>query len=226
MISIIIPVLNEEKTIKKCLLQFIDQPPPFEIIVVDGGSTDQTKQIVISSNIARLIESDKGRGRQLNAGAKFAKGKVLLFLHADTLLPSNGLGLIREAMKSSKIVGGYFRLEHDSTNFFYNYLSLLINWRSRLPNITPYGDQAIFCSKETFEEINGYKDYPIMEDYDFAKRLKKSGKLVRIDKKVTSSFRRYKRGVIRYMLQCNLIWLLFHLGISPNRLAKLYKDIR
>jgi rSAM/selenodomain-associated transferase 2 len=226
LVSIIIPVLNEEKNIRGCLMQFTDQPPPSEIIVVDGGSVDQTREIVRSLPFVKLIETEKGRGKQMNAGAKAASGKILLFLHSDTTLPPHGLDLIREAIQKPQTVGGYFRLEHDSSNFFYKYFSILINWRSRLPNITPYGDQAIFCSKDVFNKLKGYKEIPLMEDYDFAKRLKKLGKLIRIDKKVTASFRRYKRGALLYMLRCNLIWLLYHLGVSPDLLTRLYKEVR
>jgi rSAM/selenodomain-associated transferase 2 len=226
MISVIIPVLNEEKIIQQCLSQFKTQPPPYEIIVVDGGSTDRTKEILRSFPEVKLIESEKGRGKQMNSGARAASGEILLFLHSDTTLPPNGLNLIREALQKPEAVGGYFILEHDNSNFLYRSFSFLINWRSRLPNIIPYGDEAIFCRKEAFNKLNGYKEIPLMEDYEFAKGLKKLGKLTRIDEKVTSSFRRYKKGTLRYMLKCNLIWYLYKLGVSPDYLAKLYKDVR
>jgi rSAM/selenodomain-associated transferase 2 len=226
LISVIIPTLNEEKIIEKCLAQFARQPQPFEVIVADGGSIDGTKEIVKKFTNYRLIESDKGRGKQMNAGARLASGEILLFLHADTLLPDNATDLIREALQKENAVGGYFMLQHDGSSFFYRRISFLINWRSRLPNITPYGDQAIFCTRDVFEKIQGYKEIELMEDYDFAKRLKSLGKLVKIDEKVTASYRRYKRGAFLYMLQCNLIMLLYKLGVSPGFLKKLYQDVR
>jgi rSAM/selenodomain-associated transferase 2 len=226
LISIIIPTLNEEKTIEDCLKQFNSQSQPFEIIISDGSSTDRTKEIVKLFANVKLVESQKGRGIQMNAGAEAAGGEILLFLHADTLLPKDGLDSMRKTMDGENAIGGYFRLEHKDANFSYKLFSPLINWRSRLPNITPYGDQAIFCSREAFEKIDGYKDLPLMEDYDFAKRLRRQGKLVRIDEKVSVSFRRYQKGIFRYALLCNIIALLYNIGVSPEFLKRLYKEIR
>lgn len=225
MISIISPVLNEAKIIARFLSQFKDQPPPFELIIVDGGSTDQTKEIVRSFPQVKLIESPPGRGKQMNAGAKAAAGEIYLFLHSDTFLPPEGLNKIREVMKDKEAVGGFFGLQHDTDNFWYKRLNFIINYYSNHTN-TPYGDQALFCSREAFEKLNGFKEIPIMEDYDFSKRLGKFGKLVKIKEKVVGSFRRYEQGIIKYSLQCNFITLLYHFGASPEFLKKLYKDIR
>jgi len=225
MISIIIPVLNEEKTIEKCLTQFKTQPPPFEVIVVDGGSTDKTKEIVKGFTNIKLISSDQGRAKQMNAGAKAATGEILLFLHSDTFLPFGGTNLIRAALKKAGAVGGFFGLKHDTDNFWYKHLNTIINWYSN-HTTTPYGDQALFCSREAFDKLNGYREIPIMEDHDFSQRLGKLGQLIRIQEKVTGSFRRYEKGIIRYSIQCNLITLLYKFGASPEFLKKFYQDIR
>lgn len=226
LISIVIPVLNEEKIIEKCLSQFEHQTPPFEIIVVDGGSSDKTKQLVRSFKSVKLLNSELGRGKQLNIGSRIASGRILLFLHADTLLPRNGLTLIRETVMGAEIVGGYFRLEHDESSLVYRRLSFLFNWRSIIPSATPYGDQAVFCSREAFDKLGGFKEIPLMEDYDLSVRLRRLGKMARIDEPVITSFRRYKSGSISYALQCNLLKLLYHIGVSPYLLKRFYKDVR
>ncbi|NQU17055.1 MAG: glycosyltransferase family 2 protein [Candidatus Saganbacteria bacterium] len=203
MISIIIPTLNEDKTIPKCLDQFKDQEPPFEIIVIDAK------------------KYSKGRAKQMNIGAKQAKGDIFLFLHADTFLPKNGLKLIRKAMSKPNAVGGFFGLKHDETTFWYDKFSFIINFRSTFTTL-PYGDQAIFCSKEAFDKIVGYTEIPIMEDYDFSKRLSRIGRLIRIKDKVSTSFRRFEKGILRYMLKCNIITILYHMGVPPEKLKKFY----
>jgi hypothetical protein len=128
-------------------------------------------------------------------------------------------------MEDNSVVGGFFGLKHAATNLWYKFLSPIINFRSSFTRI-PYGDQVIFCSAAAFQKAGGYKEIPIMEDYDFAKRLRKLGKLMQCQEKVSTSFRRFRRGVVRYVLTCNLITLLYRLGVSPHFLKKLYRDIR
>lgn len=222
-ISIIIPALNEESNIKACI-ESAQRFNPLEIIVVDGGSTDRTKEIVINSG-ATVIQSQKGRGIQMNRGASLAKGDTLLFLHADSRLP-----LINDEDISKKVmhdyVGGFFRLRFDDSSFATRLVELFANIRARLFSL-PYGDQAIFIRKDIFEKIGGFREYPFLEDIDMSIRLKRLGKLIYLPYSVKASSRSIQKGFlfspIFVSLRNVLIALLFVLGVKPFQLIKLYK---
>jgi len=229
-ISVIIPVYNEEETILKCLKQFTPFEKNLELIVINNESTDKTTDIVqqqiLYDKRIKLFNSQKGRSIAMNNGASKAKGDIYLFLHSDTILPLNSLELIRDSMNNIEYLGGFFNLQHKVNSQIYKYFSPIINCRSKHTKIL-FGDQAIFVKQEIFKKLKGYKDIPIMEDYDFAKRLYKSGKLVRIQEPVITSSRRFeKQGTIKYMLLCNVIFGLYKLGFSPKTLTKIYEDIR
>jgi len=223
MISVIIPTLNEEDVIKKTL-QGLAKVPGIEIIVSDGGSTDKT--VNLCKQFARVINSEPGRGCQMNAGAKEASGDILLFLHADTLLPENWKDKIISAMSNEIIVGGAFSLSIDSGRLSHKIISATANIRSRISGIQ-YGDQGIFVRRSVFEEIGGFKDIPIMEDVDLMRRLKKVGTVVMLRDKVRTSARRWeKEGVIYTTLRNWLLISLYYMGVSPERLYRFYKIIR
>ncbi|KPK45120.1 MAG: hypothetical protein AMJ65_00975 [Phycisphaerae bacterium SG8_4] len=222
--SIIIPVLNEADRIN-ALIQHIDRQGfefPYEVIVVDGDPQGGTVKAIQSKDVVTMI-TEKGRGRQMNAGAVVARGDVLIFLHADTMLPDGALKKISRAMERQDYVGGAFDLKINSEMLFLRYISVRASLRSRFNRI-PYGDQAIFMSKKYFEQIGRFKDIPLMEDVDLMRRVKKDGKKIHIlPDKVTTSARRWQRdGALYTTVRNQVLVALFRLGVSPGTLAKYY----
>jgi rSAM/selenodomain-associated transferase 2 len=222
--SIIIPVLNEPDRINSLIehLQKQNFEIPHEIIVVDGDTQGSTITAIKDRNVT-TITSEKGRGRQMNAGAAAAYGEILIFLHADTILPENALVKISRILQNKNYVGGAFDLKIDSNRLFLKYISVRASMRSRWNRI-PYGDQAIFIRKKYFNQIGGYKEIPLMEDVDLMRRIKKDGKkIVILPDKVTTSARRWENdGVFYTTLRNQILIRLFYLGISPHKLAKYY----
>lgn len=159
----------------------------------------------------------------MNAGATVARGEILIFLHADTTLPDNALGTISRALQDRDYVGGAFDLKIDSDRFFLKYISARASLRSRWNRI-PYGDQAIFIRKQYFDQIDGFKEIPLMEDVDLMRRIKKNGKNIVIlpDKVITSARRWESDGILYTTMRNQILVRLFYLGISPQRLAKYY----
>ncbi|MEL6927507.1 MAG: TIGR04283 family arsenosugar biosynthesis glycosyltransferase [Cyanobacteria bacterium J06600_6] len=220
-ISIIIPVLNEAVTIKQTLARLASYPEA-EIIVVDGGSHDET--VMIATPIAKVITIiGQGRAGQMNAGADIAQGDILIFLHADTQLPSNFIRLVNQTLKQPQTIAGAFELEIDSTKRSLRWIEQLVKMRSRLLSL-PYGDQAIFMTKQAFLKTGGYADLPIMEDFEFIKRIKKQGKIAIAPGSVITSGRRWEKlGVWQTTLINQLIIAGYYLGISPTKLGKFYR---
>ncbi len=220
-LSIIIPTLDEEEKISQ-VLDLLKDLKHGEVIVADGGSRDRTVANAEERG-AKVVCSDPGRGRQLNAGAAQAKGDILLFLHADTLLPEGYAGFVRNAMSNPEIIGGAFLIRFQPSSFLLQYTQRTINWRTRIFKL-PYGDQALFVRASIFQQMGGFANIPLMEDVDFVQRLKKLGKLAFIPEPVTTSSRRFIRhGVLRTTLKNKIIFFGYYLGISPERLARLYR---
>jgi rSAM/selenodomain-associated transferase 2 len=228
MVSVITPVYNEANHLP-FFLAHIEKAGLEELVVIDGESVDQTLNHLKSwsENTHRgyhklVASSRKGRAYQMNEGAQLASGEILIFLHADSYLPENGIALVRFAMKDPALAGGSFRLEIDSVHWFLKLVSTMANLRSKYCRL-PYGDQAFFVRKEVFERMGGYRDIPLMEDVDFFRRLKKEGKTILLKEAVLTSARRwYKKG--RYLNSFrNVIFLcLYFTGVSPKRLEKWY----
>jgi len=222
MISIVIPVLNEEAQIKQTLDFTTQLSGNFEIIVVDGGSTDGTKSVVKSFSNILLVNSQKGRANQMNTGAKQAKGEILLFLHADTRLPENAIETIEKKMSQNNVVGGSFSLCFDSPHHLLRFYAKLSKINHSL---FTYGDHAIFIKKYFFEQISGYKEISIMEDVEIQSRLRKRGKFIKLSETVLTSARRFKEnGTTKQLVLDVLILVLYHLGVSPKNLKKWYPD--
>lgn len=222
-ISVIIPALNEEEVIEKTL-RYLMNAPEIEVIVSDGGSMDQT--VEIASRHARIVASKSGRGNQMDAGAAEASGDILLFLHADTVLPENWKDEILLAMSDKRVVGGAFSLCIDSDRYSHKIIAAAANIRSRLTSM-PYGDQGIFARRSVFESIGGFRDIPIMEDVDLMQRLKRAGKVVLLKDKVMTSARRWeKEGVVYTTLRNWLLITLYYMGVYPERLYRFYKVVR
>ncbi|MFB2937125.1 TIGR04283 family arsenosugar biosynthesis glycosyltransferase [Aerosakkonemataceae cyanobacterium BLCC-F154] len=223
-ISVIIPVLNEAEAIKNVLLN-LQTYPELEVIVVDGGSEDETIAIVKGFGY-KVLTSPRGRSIQMNAGATVATGNILLFLHGDTILPANFPSMILAAIQKPGIVGGAFELAIDAKVKGIRLVEKMVNWRSHFFSL-PYGDQAIFIKTEIFRKIGGFPIQPIMEDFVFIRQLRKLGKIAIIPTPVITSGRRWQQlGIVKTTLINQLMILGYYLGISPEKLAAFYRKKR
>ena len=225
-ISVIIPVLNESGTILRCLEQFHGVPDA-EVVVVDGGSTDGTQDLVSDTGLTALVCSDRpGRAFQMNEGARESKGEILLFLHADTELPEDGLKMISSALEDPAVAGGRFRLGLDEEGWQFRLISKASTWRSRLLGIT-YGDQGIFCRSSVFRKVSGFPNLEIFEDSEFCDRVEQEGRFVLLAGSVCSSARRWRRsGVWVTIVWMWVLRVLFKLSVSDSRLRKWYRNVR
>ncbi|MCB2181627.1 MAG: TIGR04283 family arsenosugar biosynthesis glycosyltransferase [Desulfobulbaceae bacterium] len=220
-VSVIIPVLNEEQHLS-LVLDSIGSGDFVEVIVVDGGSTDRTPQIAEKYGV-KILFCRSGRARQLNAGAAEAKGEIYLFLHGDTTLPEGFAELVRKSLAEENIAAGAFQLSFDSPLKKMKFISWGANVRSKIFQM-PYGDQALFMKASRFNEIGGFPEISIMEDFSLVRELKKRGKILILDHWVVSSARRWERhGTLRVSALNQLIVLGFFLGFHPDFLAKLYR---
>jgi rSAM/selenodomain-associated transferase 2 len=193
-----------------------------EVIVVDGGSTDETAELAASRG-ATVIQSKPGKAVQMNTGAAAAAGDILVFLHADTLLPEDFDHQIVSALNQNGVAAGAFRLTIDSTGAGIRIIECITNLRSILLQL-PYGDQALFIRKMLFEEIGGFPELPIMEDFILIRRLKRKGKIVLLPESVMTSPRRWLHlGIFRTWLINQLIIITYYLGIPPERLNRWYR---
>ncbi len=222
-VSVIIPALNEEGHIAATLAA-IGQCPGHEIIVVDGGSTDATAQRAKEAG-ATVLASKPGRARQMNAGAVRATRGALLFLHADTLLPSGWAEVVTRTLPTPGVVAGAFGFRI-AGNFAGK---SLVEWTTGLRSRwlqRPYGDQGLFLAKALFEEMGGFADLPIMEDYEIAARLRRRGRITTVEEAVLTSGRRWQSlGVLRTTVRNQWMLAGYHLGVNPQKLATRYRAI-
>jgi rSAM/selenodomain-associated transferase 2 len=226
--SIILPVLNETDLINPLLdhLETLEGCGHCEFIVVDGSPDENTIKAVTRQGV-RCVTSPQGRASQMNAGAAVAEGEILIFLHADTRLPRQAIGLISKVMTRQSLIGGAFDLRIGSEQPILKIIARIASLRSRLTRI-PYGDQAIFIRRDDFNRLGGYPEIPLMEDVALMRRVKRAGRRIGfIPEPVFTSARRWEEEGILYTTLRN--WLLlsaYLLGMAPDKLAKHYKPPR
>ena len=223
-VSIIVPTLNEELVLEKTLTQF-QQLSPHELIVSDGGSDDDTRNIAGRFS-HRVITGSAGRALQMNVGADEATGDILLFLHADSRIEPESYRKMLQCMQNPKWIGGTFTLCIESGKWSLKLIALLANIRSKYFGLA-YGDQGFFVRKKVFKDMNGFSPLPICEDLDFYHRLRKKGPVILLKEKAHTSPRRWiKEGILFTTARNTLIAVLFGLGFPPHMLTKWYLAIR
>lgn len=221
--SIIVPMLNEAPGLPGLLARLTElERQGCEILIVDGGSDDGSVSLAERAGF-RVLASQKGRARQMNLGAAQATGDVLLFLHADTLLPEDALTTLRQSMQKTAAVWGRFDVLIDGAHPMLRVIATLMNHRSRWTGIAT-GDQAIFVTRKAFNAVGGYPDQPLMEDIELSNRLRALARPACIPTPVRTSGRRWEsRGVWRTVL---LMWRLrwaYWRGTPAEQLAQLYR---
>jgi len=221
-VSVIIPALNEERHIV-ATLRAVGRSPCHEVIVVDGGSTDATGQRAAEAGVT-VLASKPGRARQMNAGAARAQGGSLLFLHADTLLPPGWAEVVPRTLRTPGVAAGAFRFRIAGSFPGKSFIEWTTGLRSRWLQ-RPYGDQGFFLTRRRFEEMGGFAELPIMEDYEFAVRLRRRGRIVTVWEAALTSGRRWRAlGVLRTTLRNQWMLAGYHLGVTPEKLARCYQE--
>ena len=213
MISIIIPVLNEEKALPSCLQQVFMQAGDYEVIVVDGGSTDVTLEIARIFPVNTVRSSERGRALQMNCGATEARGEWLVFLHADTRLPGGAIDKINSLSGDTSINAGCFHQQFSGEHILLKAISWLHNWRCKRSRII-YGDQCLFIRRTLFEQLGGFPVADMLEDVMFSEEIVKISKPIILDEAVVTDSRKFEqRGIIRSFAEVFLIMSCYELGL-------------
>lgn len=223
-LSVIVPTFNEEAVIETTLRRAVEALAPYELIVADGCSRDETA--AKARPYATVLTLAMTRGAALNHAAAVATGDVLLFLHADTIPPIGAAPAIERALQDQGVVGGAFRLRFDDPGRLAALLARHVNLRSSLSNIF-FGDQAMFVRRDVFLCAGGFRDWSLMEDMEILTRLRPHGRLVLLDEKVATSTRRHRRnGWVRTIGTVWIMTLLHGLGVSGETMSRWYKPER
>jgi rSAM/selenodomain-associated transferase 2 len=227
LVSVIVPTLDEARELPGLLDDLAALHGRWELIVADGGSRDATLPIARAHPARpRVIQCAGGRAAQLNAAARGARGDVLLFLHADSRLPRDAYASLADAWRSRPpVVGGNFALRFHGDGGFERVLGAVYRLQRR--HGFYYGDSSIWVRRDTFDALGGYREIPIMDDYDFARRLERSGATRCLPGPATTSARRWRTaGIGRTVAAWFVIRWLFVAGVAPRRLARLYRLVR
>ena len=220
-VSVIIPTLNEESVLENLLssLSKLKSVYPLELVVVDGGSQDQT-QWIAQRFCDRVIITAPGRGGQLNRGVQYTSGEVLWFVHADSRIENDPVCRILKSIENGS-GGGCFRLAFDREELGYRVIAWGSNVRAKWLK-SYYGDQGIFVRRDVFDRLEGFCNIPLMEDLEFSQRLKKIAKLEVVDSVIQTSARRFQKGILRTIFFMQVLKLGYYLGVDTKRLAKIY----
>lgn len=220
-VSIVIPTWNEAETLPRCLALLRGQEPPWEILVVDGGSTDGTVDAARAFPGARVIETLRGRAHQMNHGARLARGDIFWFLHADSKPAAGSVGAIREGLHDRRVAGGAFRFRLDGDRLGFRVMEAVVALRTRWLRL-PFGDQGLFLRRSDFEAIGGYRDVPLFEDVYLVREIRRRGWLAVLDLPLVTSARRWEaRGTAATTFNHWRLLALEKLGVDPERLAHL-----
>lgn len=221
-VSVVIPALNEEACIGE-ILSAVARLRPYEIILVDGGSTDATPEI--AQQFCRVLQAPRGRGSQQAAGARAVTGDVIWFLHADTKPDAGALNAIAGALAAPNVIGGNFSLVFDGPSRAARHLALAYPYLKLLGLC--YGDSGLFVRKSAYEAAGGFHSHPLFEDVDLVRRLRKLGRCVTVNERLTTSSRRFEhRNIVRVFAEWTALQLLYWAGVSPHRLARIYAPVR
>jgi len=229
-VSFIIPTYNEEECIGRTLSALARVHGDCEVIVADGASTDGTVGIIeafVSDYRHPLLVgvTERHRARQLNRAAAMAHGDVLVFLHADTDVPADALKGLADALRDESILGGNFDLIFEVDSIVERFFTWA--YRVRRPFGIYYGDSGIFVRRKTFERLGGFKDIPIMDDYEFVRRLERLGRTVCVPSSLKTSARRWRvQGLFKTLASWVWVQALFSLGVPAQYLAKWYRPVR
>lgn len=222
--TVVIPTLNEAPSVVATLNAVQQFSESVEVIVVDGGSTDNTFALAEGCR-AQVVSGPQGRGSQLRVGAALGKGELLFFLHADSLPPGDTVQRITQAMSDPAVVGGNFEIRFAGEFFAARFLTWLYHHLSLIG--LRYGDSGFFVRRLDYEAVGGFRPYPIFEDLDLLRRLRKRGRFVRVPAVVTTSSRRFEgRYFARVFAWWTVLQILYWLGVSPIRLGRWYRHIR
>lgn len=224
MISVIVPIYNEERELTKNLYFYEKLGPHAELIFVDGQSIDRSRMVV--QHCGRVLQCARARATQMNFGAKYAEGDIFLFLHADTIISEGTLASIEMHIRKQGFLGGCLTQCIDNGSFVYRLIEAQGNIRARKRKVF-YGDQGIFVKKDVFLRIGGFPLVPIMEDVIFSKQLRRLGRTVVLPDRILTSSRRWdKKGVVKTTFLYSIINILFWLRFPLKKIKLLYDNLR
>jgi len=225
LVSVVVPTLEEADELPRLLDHLGALHGRWEVIVADGGSADATQRLAREHPSApRVVVQGGGRAAQLNAGARVATGDLLLFLHADSRLPRDAYASLAEAWRDPAVAGGNFALSFGAGGFE---RTLAAVYRLQRRHGFYYGDSSVWVRRATFDALGGFREIPIMDDYDFVRRLERSGATRCLPGPATTSARRWRTlGIPRTVLAWFAIRWLYVAGVSPARLVQLYRIVR
>ena len=224
MISVIVPVYNEEAMLRKNDIYYQMLSQTTELIFVDGGSDDATA--VLAGKLGRVVKARKNRAAQMNAGAHVAKGKILLFLHADAVIHQNQLQKLEGIINKKDLIGGCLTQVLDDESLLFKWIAFTGNARAKITKVF-YGDQAIFLRKSIFKRLKGFPEVNICEDILFSRKLRKAGKVDILPIPVYCSARRWKQqGILKTFFLNARIKSALAFGVQPNQLKIAYDDVR